>query len=153
MRISHILSLCFLVLALAACSSASRDNYDQMLQSWMGKDSDELVEIWGPPDSVYEQRDRSRILTYFSRRIVPYPGSPMFGASNYGVFGGYSYPGYTETRICKTSFLVNRNRAIVNYQFHGDNCYASLETKQRYDAPDAAEPLPWQQPNRTPQYR
>ncbi len=139
----HVLIILILsAITLSAC--ATRANYDAALQTWVGKHSDQLVDAWGPPDSVYERSDKTNLLTYHSRQIVPHPygygGMSHHRGLGFGFYHDFNDP-VTETRFCKTTFGVNRRNIITHYQYSGDSCYISEEGMQQkaYPAPNPSK--------------
>lgn len=117
------------LLLLTAC--ATRSNYDSMLQSWVGVSSDELVNVWGGPDSIYTRNDGVKLMTYNSTRIAATPGYGVFGSNN-GFGFGTAFPAYdTETRRCKTTFYVSTKREVTGYTFSGDDCMVTNDLMQQ----------------------
>ncbi len=114
-----------LVTLLAACATERR--YEEQLDAWIGASERELVESWGPPDSVYELED-TRYLTYVVDRIVVLPGT---GPRYYGGIDDdryYAFPlGGFDPRVinqfCKTSFSLV-DGAIVGWRWDGNDCRA-----------------------------
>jgi|SRR5215831_4663794 len=47
----------------AGCTTTVPHDYETILSGWVGHSEDELVQIWGPPTSVYQSAS-TRYLTY-----------------------------------------------------------------------------------------
>jgi len=46
---------------LAGCITTA--NYETMLKTWVGRSEDELVQVWGPPSSVYQSTSANTLPT------------------------------------------------------------------------------------------
>lgn len=142
-----ILVFCF---ALAGC--ASTENYEKILESWVGADADSLIRKWGPPDSSFELSDGSKVLQWSSRRTIKTGGyrtyqpvtthtSGTLSTSTYGSYGGsYSgsglYSGTSTTYVptttptrtydmrCITRFTVSTSNVIQSWTWQGNDCRA-----------------------------
>ncbi len=117
-------SILLLILVLAAC--AGQSNYRDMLQSWVGKSSDQLVDVWGGPDSIYQKDDGTKLLTFNRSQLTSSPAYGGMYGSNRGFGVGMGMPFYeTEERRCRTTFHVNKAKKITQYQYQGDYCYGA----------------------------
>ena len=112
-----------LLLLLAAC--ATRANYEAMLGQWVGAREPELIQAWGPPDSVYEGED-ARYLTWNAQYQNYMPGSPphyvtrVDGDRVYTIpYGGT--PGYLYSSKCKTTFTVV-DGTVTGWRAEGNAC-------------------------------
>ncbi len=117
-----LIGLCALLL-LAACTT--RANYEAMLGQWVGAGERELVQAWGPPDSVYEGQD-ARYLTWNEQHQNYMPGTPpryvtrVEGDRVYTVpFGGT--PGHLFTSRCKTTFTLVDGQ-VTGWRAEGNAC-------------------------------
>lgn len=116
--------ICFLLM-LSACATATRENYDVMLNSWVGKSERELVLIWGVPDKQYDLDAGTRLLSYVSRRSVYYPGSypicsgrgsidPIWGCSD-------GFTPHISFLSCETTFTLVSGK-VAQWRHEGNNC-------------------------------
>ena len=115
----------FLIAVLAAC--ATTEKYEAILESWVGKSENALVEAWGPPDSVYEAAG-TRYLTYAKSGTRYVPGTPptyrttIVGNTRHTrAYGGT--PGHVYNQNCKTSFAISDN-VIKKWRWEGNACRA-----------------------------
>ncbi|WP_343564807.1 hypothetical protein [Kiloniella sp. b19] len=116
-----------LLIALALTGCASREQYGKTVSSWEGHSEDELIAIWGPPQSVYEVSEDEKILTYTTKKVVETTSfSPAFGYT-YGSYRRYGFHGVHsgQSRVtefsCSTNFTVTRG-AISDWNFQGNGC-------------------------------
>ncbi len=112
------------MLALTACVTGQR--YEEALEAWVGASELELVEGWGPPDSVYEVEGR-KYLTYRSEQAIVYPGLPRYG-NRYNDDYAYADPFPTTAptlinQFCKTSFIVE-DATVTGWRAEGNACRA-----------------------------
>ena len=115
----------FLILFFFSC--ATREKYKKKLESWVGSKEKELVQSWGPPDSVYQLSNSEKMLTYTRSRVVTRPGTdPSYrtkmdvdGTVHTKPYGGR--PPRTVIRHCKTIFTV-KNEIISHWKFDGNSC-------------------------------
>ena len=112
-------------LALAGC--ATSENYEKVLETWIGSKESELVSQWGVPDGFYES-ENIRYLTYNTSSSGYVPGTPatvrttIIGNTAYTTqYGGSS--GYAYSLNCKTTFSI-RNGTIFLWSFEGNDCIA-----------------------------
>ncbi|MBT5047524.1 MAG: hypothetical protein HOM58_03400 [Rhodospirillaceae bacterium] len=120
-RLPALLLLC----TLAACATTER--YEAILESWVGKTENALVQAWGPPDSVYETSG-TKYLTYTKTGTQYVPGTPPTyrtivngKTSHTRAYGGT--PGYLYSQNCKTSFSIV-NEIIQKWRWEGNACRA-----------------------------
>jgi hypothetical protein len=120
---AFILVLCAVFLA----SCATEQNYQKLLDTWVGSNEGNLIASWGPPDSVYES-DGTKYLTYSKSSTGYFPGTPpsyqttMIGSTAYTTaVGGTS--GFAYSNNCKTTFTI-QNRTITSWRYEGNRCVA-----------------------------
>ena len=116
----------FLIIALlSGCATSAR--YGKVLDSWIGAPESDLVKSWGPPDSVYVADDDTRMLTYYSTRMVSFPGSSI--SDRHRILAGESIytntyghvPGEVRVYNCKTSFTLVQRR-VTSWRWDGNGC-------------------------------
>ena len=93
-----ILILCVLVL----CSCAG---YDEVRQSWVGRNAGDLVSAWGPPTGERSLSD--------GRRVLAYSYSGTFSSSTWGG-DGYVFP-----LDCTVLFRVSAGGVIQSANLNG----------------------------------
>jgi len=102
------------IAAIVGCTTARKSEFENSLNSWVGKPKDSLVESWGPPHSVYQMNSGDEMLTYQESRsltiVQPMPGTRGF----------YAAP---VNRSCQTTFIVSREGVIDRWQYKGNGCY------------------------------
>ena len=86
---------------LAGCITTA--NYETMLKTWVGRSEDELVQVWGPPSSVYQST---------SAKYFTYARSRTCGVGKDAI-----------TCLCNTSFELVSNR-ITSWRWDGNGCSA-----------------------------
>lgn len=109
---------------LSAC--ANTQNYEAMLDVWIGKSEKELVMGWGIPDKQYQLDKNTRLISYTAYNTAYYPGtlSTCFGTgSRNAVFSGCSgsIPPTVETYFCETIFTLVNGR-VSRWGHRGNNC-------------------------------
>lgn len=90
-------------LALAACGTS---NYQQDLDTWVGKPVDSLIISWGPATSESKLPDGRRVLLYKQAAISSIPGRV----------------GSTKTNWCDTTFVIGADGFVKSNRFRGNGC-------------------------------
>ena len=128
----------FMVVFLSGCFPTT-DGYKKIVKSWVGAHVDELVSVWGIPNSSFDLSAGGKILEYVHSRTIQSGGysysSPQ--TTNLSGFASGSYwsgtattyvtqttPVYSSTYTCKTRFTVNSRGYITKYAFQGNDCTA-----------------------------
>jgi hypothetical protein len=114
----RVLVLLVAVAILSGCAAIEgrKNNYSEMMESYIGAPESFLIDKWGPPDRVYETED-GKFLTYASSRIVPVPAPMPVGTRGvYPVMYGGSV-----SLSCNSTFKI-RNGAVVSWQYRGNAC-------------------------------
>lgn len=113
--------------ALTACTTATTQKYDVVLNNWLNKPEIELINSWGAPDNVYQLGDK-KFIAYYSQhnRYIPkttYRYQPFFvgGWPYYDPIDDTSYQVVSE--ICKTTFTIEAEK-ISNWSHQGSGCVA-----------------------------
>jgi len=133
-------------LLLVGC--ATTENYEKLLNTWIGDSADNLVSSWGPPTSSYPLSNGGKVMEYVRARTVqtggysysvPQTTYQSGSTSIYGSGGGYAYGTYSGTSTtnvqkmvpvttlnywCKTRFTVDNNNRITTWRWEGNNCRA-----------------------------
>jgi len=139
--------LVIVVIAIFLSACATTANYEKILRTWVGHNVDDLVSIWGAPESSYSLSDGGRVLQYSSQRNIQIGGytttEPQTtyksgsinvygnGGSAYGDYSGTSTtyvqktaPIQNFTRQCTTRFTVNARGVITKWAWQGNDCTA-----------------------------
>ena len=128
-----------LVVLVAGC--ATTENYEKMLNTWVGASEVDLVKKWGPPDSVYEGAG-SRFLTWNRTGQVYVPGMPTYQTYRIGNTI-YTQPalgpqGYIVNEQCKTTFELKAER-VASWRWEGNVCkLTAREVPREVSATDKA---------------
>ncbi|MEO1016676.1 MAG: hypothetical protein AAFY56_03160 [Pseudomonadota bacterium] len=124
MSFKYVLPVALMII-LGSCATEQR--YSEILDAWVGSTERELVESWGPPDSVYTLED-TKYLTYRAGRTVIVPGFPARYRDTIDGDRVYSTPyGATAPTIinqfCKTSFTIE-DSTVTEWRAEGNDCRA-----------------------------
>lgn len=156
MRIGIIVALVSIFLS----SCATTENYEKILNSWVGSTADNLVSSWGPPANSYPLSDGGRVLQYSNQRNVQIGGYTTTvpqttyhdGTINVNGTGGYaqgSYSGNSTSYVQKTSpvqniamqcvtrFTVNTQGIITKWSWQGNDCKARAPVEDTSDEMNA----------------
>jgi hypothetical protein len=111
--------------ALTSCATSAK--YEKILASWTGHSETELLDSWGPPDSIYESND-TKYLTYIRGNTTLFPDTaPSYQNTIAGntiytnQIGGMSP--FVVSRHCKTTFAA-RDGIIRSWRWEGNACKA-----------------------------
>lgn len=129
MRTLFVLSL---IIFLVAC--ATNNDYVKVLDTWRGKQLENLLQSWGAPDQVISIPGGNTYYVYSAQSIQSAPGPyiPTFATfsnnENKAVMGTIMMPSPPSLYVltCRTWFEVNKNNKIVNVGAKGNYCYANM---------------------------
>ena len=96
--------------ALGGC--ATTENYEAIVNSWVGEREVDLVRAWGAPVNVYDAGG-SRFISYESS------SEPTYTTTFFGGIANTS----REVLRCVTTFEI-KDSVIAAWQFQGNNCTA-----------------------------
>lgn len=125
-----------LVLQLIGCATTSTENYEKILQTWVGMHVDELVLDWGPPQSSFELSTGDKVIEYHDVRYVYVPAfsypipqtyhyrTPEGSTGTIRTYAEHKIPAQSYTRSCKTRFIISADGIIKQWDWKGDNCTA-----------------------------
>ncbi len=138
MRMNKSILMTMLLVSLVGC--ASTENYEKILESWIGANADRLIQAWGPPESAYELSDGSKVLQWNSRRTITTGGyasyQPVTTYTSGSYSGAGSYSGTSTTYVptttpvqtydmqCVTRFTVSRDNIVKSWRWQGNDCTA-----------------------------
>ncbi|MBO7257869.1 MAG: hypothetical protein J6V11_02890 [Alphaproteobacteria bacterium] len=110
------------LMVLTACHSVQ--NYDDYLDSWVGRSEADLVATWGAPAQMQNLGAGRQLFTYMKQKTVMEPEmNPQdvnFG--NYSLYNPENDIMQSETvYYCETTFTTE-NDIIVDYSWSGDAC-------------------------------
>ena len=104
------------IFSLVILSCASTAKYEEILNSWMGSDVNDLIGCWGPPSDEYTMPNGNKMYTWL------WVGGTLV-TSNYNKFLNMTITNEV-TYWCKTTFTVNSAGRIVNWMHEGNACKA-----------------------------
>ena len=125
---------------LCAASCETSEGYRQQVAVWNGKDADDLMIQWGPPDEMAELSDGRLLWVY--KKIEERHGGGYYDQDF--VDRSYSYrdragnvhtrritdsypvwiPPYTTRHTCNTHFVVSPENMVLEVTFNGAGCVA-----------------------------
>ena len=115
---------------------ATTENYENILQSWVGLHVDELVLDRGPPQSSFELSTGDKMIEYHNVNYVYIPGysypvprtinlkHPDGSVTTYSTYSEHQIPAQSYTRSCKTRFIISPDGLIKQWDWKGDDCKA-----------------------------
>ena len=133
---------------LSSCATATTQNYEKILNYWVGNEVDSLVLSWGPPDSIYDKSDGGKVFSYVRQGSITMPGYTTYqnvttynsgNVNVYNNYGGSAYAnyqgtattsvpvyrqGYNIATYCKTIFDILANGTVQDWKWEGNNCVA-----------------------------
>ena len=80
-------------------------NYEAMLDSWIGVNISELIDVWGKPSHIYLLQDGKKVYVYSRRTLVD---------------EGTRYP--PEEYYCTTEFETDYKDIINKWKYKGNRC-------------------------------
>ena len=94
-----------LISLLIHLSCATTENYEKMLDSWLGVPTKELVYHWGDPSDVYLNQEGTTIYVYSGHTVV----------DDYKKYAPKHY-------YCTTEFETNYRGIITKWKYKGNKC-------------------------------
>jgi len=88
---------------LAGCVTATTENYEALLKTWVGRSEGDLVQAWGPPSSTFQSAS-AKYFTYTKSRTC--------------ISGKDS-----STCACNTTFELSSDH-IKSWRWDGNGCIA-----------------------------
>jgi hypothetical protein len=113
------------LLLTGACATGAK--FEEGLNSWIGRTDDELVRVWGAPNSTYESKG-SKYLTYSRSSSTYFPGVPpsfqiyKIGNAVYANPVGGS-PGEIIASQCRVTFEL-KSGVVASWNHAGNACVA-----------------------------
>lgn len=128
---------------LGGCATTA--NFEKALESWIGRNADDLVSKWGPPSRTYPLSSGEKVFEYSSAREMQIGGQArsvpqttthsgstrILGPDgiSFGSYSGTSTTNVTTTspvrRIalgCTARFTVNARNILVWWAWEGNDC-------------------------------
>ena len=113
-------------------SLEATSNYEEVLDSWVGSSSDDLVSAWRAPDKVYTNEDGSKVVEFMDSRTVTTGGysytTPWTTYNQDGststTYANNTMPVSNHQSWCRTTFVVSKYGIIQSWKWHGNNCKA-----------------------------
>jgi len=127
-RLLKLTLLVSAVLLMQGC--ATRENFVQRYDSWLGYDINQLMQEIGYPDGTYVLPNKNKVYVYEKSRIYSIPSMPMMGYGYGGYYGGYGMYGYGYgndiiQKSCKLFLETNKKGIIVKWGSRGNACVSN----------------------------
>lgn len=124
--------LLFITLCILLQGCATTEKYNAMLDTWLGRNINEVINNWGYPDSTFNAPNGNTVYVY-SYQSSTYVPQTNYTTTTYSPIGGSvysnsttnSYGGYTINEVCRTYFEADEVGTIVNWQWKGNACRAN----------------------------
>lgn len=119
------LVLMIALFVLSGC--ASRSNFVNKYNSWVGKDINTFISQVGYPDRTYKLPNNNHtVYVYEQSRIQSTPSMIIGYGGFYGpYYGGMSYGSDIVQKTCKLFLEVNKQHKIIRWSSRGNNCVSS----------------------------
>ncbi len=127
---NYFLSSIYIFIFIMISGCATEADYRKVVDSWVGKRSQELVNRWGYPKSEVVAPDKNKVYVYHKSRLLNYTQYyyTNYGSMGYGEYGNSSETGSTTQTIrldCTTWFEIDRKtQKIKGVAFKGNLCMA-----------------------------
>ena len=130
-RRTTCIALAAVLVTVTGC--ATREKYEQRVQSWVGHTADDLARGWGPPTSTYKLNNGNTMRMYETSSVEAYTSPTQIYQAPGTVVGNVYYPGPTTVtggttttvqKRCRTQFEVDGQGRIVGFGFEGNACKA-----------------------------
>lgn len=129
------LAIVAVVLALSGCATSAK--YEALLDTWKGKNINELVESWGYPDNTITAPNGNTVYVYGYHQSTYIPKT-NYVSSGVGFDGGNldsrisisSFGGYTVEENCSTYFEVDSGKTIIMWKWKGNACKTSIDVTE-----------------------
>jgi glutathione peroxidase-family protein len=114
------------VLLVSGC--ATTQNYDKMLNSFVGRSVHEVLLKWGEPQKNYSLPDGTNAIEYItSRHVDEYvnkPYIPEYSGTSYLPPDVYiATPDiYRKILWCRTKFIVDQRGMVISWSHEGNDC-------------------------------
>ena len=109
-----LLFLCFIFL-FQGCATTAK--YEEILNSWLGGDVNQMIDSWGIPSDEYQKPNGETMYTWL------WVGNTLV-TSNYNKFLKMTLTQST-TFWCKTTFTTNKKGKIIDWRWEGNACRAN----------------------------
>lgn len=108
---ANFLKTTIVILLLVGCSTASLENKNRILNTWIGQTEEKVISRWGLPTSTYQTGDK-KYLTY----TVSTSGYiPSIGGA------GGLMPGININNYCSTTLILQKS-IVVDWSYKGNAC-------------------------------
>lgn len=101
-----------LISMLSQMGCATGAGYQRILDSWVGKSADHLIDKWGPPQATFKKPNGSMVYTYQN------DGGTVYN------YNQYSNQVMSYNKSCRTTFTISTDNVITDYDFYGNTCRA-----------------------------
>ena len=119
--------ICFFFSSCAQMMGYTSENYEKILDTWVGENISSLVNQWGYPNDQFVSPSGRKVYVYEQSRIIRIPTNQVTDVkikenwdSSYTVTGKRKYN--TVEYKCVTWIETNDVGDIVNWRWKGNNC-------------------------------
>jgi len=142
-------AIIFGCMLIAGCATIpTTENYEKVLNTWVGSSVDNLVSSWGPPMRSYNLSNGGQVIEYSNSRNAQIGGyaytqpettynygtASAYGNNGNSAYGSYSgtttryvqkqRPTYNVTLTCTTRFTINSYGKVEKWNWQGNSCKA-----------------------------
>jgi hypothetical protein len=126
-RMIWVILIILIIMSFPSCGPSRAEiqsKYDNTMQSFIGKDINDLIRTWGAPQQVYEMPNGNKLYTFsrgqaVQQPVVTIPGQPGYNRSA----PSYTIGGGTATWYCILNFETNPNNEVIHGTYEGNNCF------------------------------
>ncbi len=123
-----------LIVAVATCAlvlGGCGKSYQEILNSWVNHDVNELIRSWGAPNSTFRMPNGNIVLIFESGSSYTEPVTVQPGQTTARVYGNTVYSQTTPATIrggdtihfsCRTEIETNQEGRIVYWRYQGNAC-------------------------------
>lgn len=122
----NVLALAVAGLSISGCATQAK--YKAVLDSWIGKPEQSLVDAWGYPANQMTAPNGNKVYVYSSSGQIVMPTTTTtnahvtgYGNSAYGTATTTSYGGQVINLGCTTYFEIYGG-TVVRWNYQGNNC-------------------------------
>jgi hypothetical protein len=122
-----LIVICFFFSSCAQMMGYTSENYEKILDTWVGENISGLVNQWGYPNDQFVSPSGRKVYVYEQSRIIRIPTNKITDVkvkenwdSSYTVTGKRKYNEIEY--VCVTWIETNDAGDIVNWRWEGNNC-------------------------------
>ena len=118
---SRMIATVLTLLLMVGC--ATTENYNKILDTWIGADITDLMDSWGYPQGSFDSPNGNKVYVYSEGGAYTTPVT-----TNTTVVGNtvqnHTYGGITVNYNCTTYIETDDSGTIVTWSWEGNNCVA-----------------------------